>query len=106
MSDEVQGWKIKQTSTGLYSSGGYTPSFTKRGKIWAQLGHLKSHLSGLDIKSTYKNCEVIEIVINDNQMPNNTINAFYEKSLIKKNSTDSVKACKDTIGKLLTDFVN
>jgi hypothetical protein len=37
-------YKIRQKSTGLYSSGGTRPTFTKKGKIWRNLGHLKNHL--------------------------------------------------------------
>lgn len=29
---------------GLYSTGGQSPDFTKGGKTWSNLGHVKSHL--------------------------------------------------------------
>jgi len=29
---------------GLYSTGGQTPNFTKGGKTWSNIGHVKSHL--------------------------------------------------------------
>jgi hypothetical protein len=31
-------------SNGLYSTGGQSPSFTKAGKTWSNIGHVKSHL--------------------------------------------------------------
>lgn len=37
-------YKIRN-GKGLWSSGGSYPSFSKRGKTWDSLGHLKNHLS-------------------------------------------------------------
>lgn len=37
-------FKIRQKSTGLFSSGGASPKFTKMGKSWQSLGHVKNHL--------------------------------------------------------------
>jgi hypothetical protein len=37
-------YKIRQKSTGLYSTGGYWPKFTKNGKTWSGSGPLKNHL--------------------------------------------------------------
>lgn len=38
-------WKIKQLSTGLFSNGGITPSFTKEGKVWTSKRDLSNHLA-------------------------------------------------------------
>lgn len=35
---------IKDSQTGLFSTGGTTPRFTKRGKVWSSSGALKNHL--------------------------------------------------------------
>lgn len=41
-------YKIRHMQTGLYSAGGsYSPRWTKRGKTWNTLGHLKSHIRNL-----------------------------------------------------------
>jgi hypothetical protein len=41
-------YKIRHMQTGLYSAGGsYSPRWTKRGKTWNTLGHLKSHIRGI-----------------------------------------------------------
>lgn len=38
-------YKIRHDITGLYSTGGYYPRWTKSGKTWSQLGTLRAHLS-------------------------------------------------------------
>jgi hypothetical protein len=46
-------YKIRQKSTGLYSSGGEFPSFNKNGKTWNQLGHLKAHITNIKSRIKY-----------------------------------------------------
>ena len=45
---QMEGWKIKQISTGLFSRGGnmssYKGGFSKKGKAWNEYHHLKSHI--------------------------------------------------------------
>ena len=41
---EIFLFKIRDKNTGLYSTGGMSPRWTKRGKTWNQLNHLKTHL--------------------------------------------------------------
>lgn len=43
-------YKIQRKSDGLYSTGGSSPGFTRRGKTWSSIGALKGHL-GLFIYS-------------------------------------------------------
>lgn len=38
-------YKIRDSKTGLYSTGGTKPKWSKRGKVWVSLGALKSHLT-------------------------------------------------------------
>lgn len=38
-------YKIKDTATGLYSTGGCEPKWTKNGKTWSTKGYVKSSLS-------------------------------------------------------------
>jgi hypothetical protein len=40
-------FKIKSTLTGLFSTGGSSPDWSKKGKTWSQRGHVSLHLSGL-----------------------------------------------------------
>ena len=47
---------------GLFSKGGTNPSFTKRGKIWTNIGHVKSHIHMLNKygRQTYRNGCVLQ----------------------------------------------
>ena len=37
-------FKIRDRETGLYSTGGYHPRWTKAGKVWRGSGALRNHL--------------------------------------------------------------
>lgn len=37
-------YKIQDTATGLYSTGGYDPKWTRDGKSWKTMGQLKTSL--------------------------------------------------------------
>jgi len=41
----VRMFKIRRDKDGLFSTGGSYPTFTKRGKIWHQLGHVKAAIT-------------------------------------------------------------
>lgn len=56
-------YKIINPDTGLFSTGGMTPSWSKTGKIWSHRGHVTSHLSQFserDKQTYYSNCKVVE----------------------------------------------
>lgn len=40
-------YKLRDMSTGLYSTGGYYPRWTKSGKVWHTIGTLKTHLKNI-----------------------------------------------------------
>lgn len=56
-------YRLKSNKTGLFSKGGSTPSFSKIGKIWRNIGHLKNHISGLDARgrSVYHDNDVVMV---------------------------------------------
>lgn len=70
-------YKILDKETGLYSKGGCFPSWSKYGKTWNALGHIKNHLrffmktkrenGNIDYRKLVnkipENWEVIEIII-------------------------------------------
>lgn len=60
-------YKIRNKRTGLYSTGGKFPDWTKKGKSWATLGHVAAHLNqhvGTNYQSwIYANCEVVTFVL-------------------------------------------
>lgn len=45
MTKPVKIYRIRRKSDGLFSTGGMSPRFTKKGKIWQGLGPLKNHLN-------------------------------------------------------------
>lgn len=50
---ELKVFKIKDSITGLFSTGGCDPSWTKRGKTWNGINHVKTHLRQFcDYKNT------------------------------------------------------
>lgn len=63
-------YKIRDEN-GLYSNGGMNPSFTKAGKAWNNIGHLKNHLRQFFDRTSYRgrtaelydNAEIIAIEI-------------------------------------------
>jgi hypothetical protein len=70
-------YKILDKETGLYSKGGTFPNWSKHGKTWNHLGHIKNHLrffmetkrenGDVDyhklVNRIPENWEVIEIII-------------------------------------------
>jgi hypothetical protein len=38
-------YKIRDKETGLFSTGGMDPTFTKKGKVWTGIGPLKAHIT-------------------------------------------------------------
>jgi hypothetical protein len=69
---KVKAWKIRNKETGEFSKGGTSTwgIWTKGGKTWTNIGHVKSHLrswvypSGqLHEKYPYHNAEIIEVEI-------------------------------------------
>jgi hypothetical protein len=88
-------YKIIHKNTGLYNAGGTTPRWTKKGKKWSSLGHLKLHIiSQLNYNYTTNqysynkdilNWEVIEIEVSE--MVNSKFNAhaLIEEKLKEEN---------------------
>lgn len=55
-------YKIRNKKTGLFSSGGIKPKWSKIGKLWTQKSHLLLHLkqfSKYEAEKIYKNCEIV-----------------------------------------------
>ncbi|WP_049739156.1 hypothetical protein [Brevibacillus reuszeri] len=67
-------YKIKHKETGLFSRGGTDPRnlWTKEGKSWSNIGHLKNHLNqyiGMNQRSllknnSYENAEIVKVEVN------------------------------------------
>lgn len=57
-------YKIRRKTDGLFSTGGSAPTFTKKGKVWNQRGHVSSHLNCVGsrdktINDYYADCELV-----------------------------------------------
>lgn len=55
-------FKIQRASDGKYSTGGFSPKFTRFGKIWKTYGYLIRHLKdfGLErINDVYAECRLV-----------------------------------------------
>lgn len=67
--NEIIVFKIRSKTTGLFSTGGGTPGWSKKGKTWNMRGHVSSHLAGLYSggKKIYDvhQAEVVECVIRE-----------------------------------------
>lgn len=81
MTDQpVRMFQIRRDKDGLFSTGGSYPTFTKRGKIWHQLGHVKAAITMADRRHQflldslarqgkppepfrYDGCSVVELVM-------------------------------------------
>lgn len=62
MSDKIAFYKIRD-SAGKYSTGGSEPRFTKGGKAWNTMAHLKAHLAQLYTKHAYTGCSVVTFTV-------------------------------------------
>lgn len=54
-------FKIVNTQTGLYSSGGRTPRWEKEGRVWQSFGSVQEHIRALDQagQRTYTECNAV-----------------------------------------------
>lgn len=82
-------YKIKRKSDGFFSTGGSSPRFNNKGKVWKKLGHLNSHLSQIK-EDVYKDCEIVFIIIEENIDENNSIdlNSLIQERKILKQKKD------------------
>lgn len=70
-------YKIRDEN-GLYSNGGMSPEFTREGKTWNNIGHLKNHLRQFfdrtNFRGTarraelYKNASIVEIEVSESMV--------------------------------------
>lgn len=76
-------YRIVNTKTGLFSTGGMKPNFTKHGKTWTKLQYVRAHISelvGRDPADIYNDCVIVEAEITETLKPIESANSW----LIKK----------------------
>ena len=71
-------YKIKNLDTGLYSTGGTRPRFTKKGKTWAEKRFVSSHLS----LRVYNGSNLVQL--RDHPIYSNCVLEHYETVLINQ----------------------
>ena len=70
-------FKIRDAN-GLYSTGGTSPEFTQGGKVWNNIGHVKSHLRQFMSRSMcyaeiYLNAEIVTIEYTEKDVSNESV---------------------------------
>lgn len=90
-------YKIRRKSDGLFSTGGSSPNFSKKGKTWSSRANLDRHLGmllqypdrfwGLPV---YEDCEVITFIteVTDYEPVDKFINVVAERKQMKKEEYD------------------
>lgn len=70
-----------QNKEGLFSKGGRWPMFTKTGKTWSNIGHLKTHLMQFTtFPKQYQGCEIVEIEYKPVEGSKIPIDSFYKEA--------------------------
>lgn len=62
----MKSFKIRDTATGLFSTGGDKPRWSKTGKVWQSIGHVKLHLQQLCWRFEYpRTAEIVEFTLSE-----------------------------------------
>ncbi len=90
-------YKIRDKTTGLFSRGGSRSYnlWTKEGKSWTNIGHVKNHMSQF-IRSQsekvkdypYENAEILEVVINYEMCFKSDANDLFTEIIEKRAKTE------------------
>lgn len=71
-------YKIRRDD-GLFSTGGMSPSFTVKGKIWRQKGHLHNHLNQVHGASrVYAGCDIVTFEVVETEVNRTGINEYLD----------------------------
>lgn len=92
---EIVVYKIRSKTTGLYSTGGGNPSFTKKGKTWNQPGHVSTHIAGLhpDGKRVYADnqAEVVKCIIREEDVETTPVEQWAAELAARKAKKEVAK---------------
>ena len=89
MESSIIGYKIKNTRLDIYSMGGVNPYFNNLGKLWKNLGYIKTHIYGMHDKKIYDNdCEIIAIESTEHKVVN--AKEFVLKTIENKEQVDKI----------------
>ena len=87
-------YKIRHKETGLFSTGGVRPSYSKIGKTWNSMTHVKSHLKQYDTMihqypDYIKNTEIV---------------TYELKEVNTSNTSQAIKFCQHTHWKIIEGY--
>lgn len=99
-------FKIRHKETGLFSTGGLSPTWSKQGKVWQRLSYVHNHISmfveSYRPNSVYKDAEVVEAEITEILHPIEPVSKYllerievrirYYEDLVKKRPDEGVYA--------------
>lgn len=75
-------YKIRR-SDGRFSTGGCRPRWTKNGKTWTNLGHLKNHLNISD-SGVYAGCTLVTLEVSITEVPGMTLRELFAEGRAKE----------------------
>lgn len=75
-------FKIRDAQTGLFSMGGMFPRWTKKGKSWSNIGHVKTHIKNLS-RHLIKNIDHWEVV--EYELVETTVSTVRVQTIIDEN---------------------
>jgi hypothetical protein len=91
-------YKIRNRKTGLFSTGGMRPKWTKQGKSWSRINYVHSHIQQLHTDYTpadvYNDAEIVMAEITELLTPVEPANDWLHKTY-----DDEIEENKKLIGK-------
>lgn len=87
-------FKIRDKATGLFSRGGTNINnlWTKEGKSWSNIGHLKNHLnqfaSNRNSTDPYTNAEILEVEINYDTCMKMDVSEIFDEMKLNKSQLE------------------
>ena len=82
-------YKIRHKTTGLFSTGGCSPSWTKKGKMWTTKAALSNHL-GLVGGGVYKDAELLSFEVVEVLVDTLSLEDINEARLKRKEEREAV----------------
>lgn len=87
-------YKIRNKKSGLFSKGGLSPSFSKKGKIWNGIGPLKLHFNQFIGSTYYEDCEVVEYELVEAEVAVSDCSDWMQASLERRKQREQERKIK------------
>lgn len=90
-------YKIQNPKTGLFSTGGNEPTWSKVGKTWASKAHLNSHITGLSAKgrSTYLTAQAVMVECVTTVMTETPVTQLLDEAKQRRDDRENSRKGKD-----------